>query len=310
MATTAIKINEGDRFGRWTVIKRTEGSGGKGKAIYYDCRCDCGTLKSVCGKSLRNGASQSCGCLARERTALVKKKDLVGEKFGRLTVLKDTGRRENNKIIWLCVCECGQKVEVRSTYLTSGDTKSCGCLHKDWMHTTFSKNIAGLKSGKLTALEPTEKRSQGCVVWKCQCECGNFIETPVSYFLSQEIRSCGCEVRSKGEVKIIDLLTKFNIPFECQKTFQDCRFIDTNNLARFDFFVDNKYLIEYDGEQHFMYRNSGWNTKENYEKTKLHDAYKNEWCKQHNIPLIRIPYTHLELLSIKDLQLETSQYII
>lgn len=43
---------------------------------------------------------------------------------------------------------------------------------------------------------------------------------------------------------------KFNIPFETEKTFKTCKFFDTNALARFDFYIDNKYLIEYDGETH------------------------------------------------------------
>jgi len=37
---------------------------------------------------------------------------------------------------------------------------------------------------------------------------------------------------------------------------------------------------------------------------------KNQWCKENNIPLIRIPYTHLQDLCLEDLQLETSQFII
>jgi len=37
---------------------------------------------------------------------------------------------------------------------------------------------------------------------------------------------------------------------------------------------------------------------------------KNQWCKNNNIPLIRIPYTHLQNLCLEDLQLETSKFII
>ena len=41
-----------------------------------------------------------------------------------------------------------------------------------------------------------------------------------------------------------------------------------------------------------------------------HDKLKNEWCKENNIPLIRIPYTHLKDLCIEDLQLETTTFLI
>ena len=68
-----------------------------------------------------------------------------------------------------------------------------------------------------------------------------------------------------------------------------------------------------------MISNTYWNfknkfitltSKEDFEKTKIHDAYKNQWCKENNIPLIRIPYTHLKDLCIEDLQLETSKFIV
>lgn len=98
-------------------------------------------------------------------------------------------------------------------------------------------------------------------------------------------------MQSKGEAQIAKILKENNIQFEQQKTFQDCRFPDINALARFDFYVNNKYIIEYDGLQHFIATEQGWNTSENLLKVQKHDEFKNNWCKQHNIPIIRIPYT-------------------
>lgn len=63
-------------------------------------------------------------------------------------------------------------------------------------------------------------------------------------------------MRSEGEDTIRKLLLQYNIPFEEQKTFKTCVFNDSGYLAKFDFFIDNKYLIEYDGEQHFYYKNN------------------------------------------------------
>jgi len=48
--------------------------------------------------------------------------DLIGEKFGRLMVLK----RENSK--WLCKCECGNEKLISGCSLKNGKTQSCGCL--------------------------------------------------------------------------------------------------------------------------------------------------------------------------------------
>lgn len=57
--------------------------------------------------------------------------DLTGRRFGRLTVLKDSGRRSNAKILWDCVCDCGKTKAVQSTALLHGVTRSCGCLQRE-----------------------------------------------------------------------------------------------------------------------------------------------------------------------------------
>lgn len=75
--------------------------------------------------------------------------------------------------------------------------------------------------------------------------------------------------------------------------------------------MNNAYIIEFDGGQHFFYKEgSGWNTKEHLQKTQFSDKEKNKWCKENNIPIIRIPYTHYDNLCIEDLLLETSSFII
>ena len=77
------------------------------------------------------------------------------------------------------------------------------------------------------------------------------------------------------------MLAEAKIPFEREKTFENCKFLNTNYPARFDFWVDNKYIIEYDGEQHF---NSGYgymDTPERIKETKEHDDFKTTWCLEH-----------------------------
>jgi hypothetical protein len=54
---------DGKRFGKWTVVNRTD----RKKVVYYFCRCDCGTERSVLSVSLRNGKSVSCGCYQPEK---------------------------------------------------------------------------------------------------------------------------------------------------------------------------------------------------------------------------------------------------
>lgn len=54
--------------------------------------------------------------------------DLTGRKFGRLTVVSEA-ERISKRIRWICLCECGKIKNVDSTHLSSGLTKSCGCLN-------------------------------------------------------------------------------------------------------------------------------------------------------------------------------------
>ena len=129
----------------------------------------------------------------------------------------------------------------------------------------------------------------------CQCECGKKVIVLSSNLRNGHTQSCGCSRRSHGEMAIEKLLKDNNIPFVIEKTFDSCRFQDTNINARFDFFVNNQYIIEFDGVQHDDAANP-W-----YGKNKEHDEYKTQWCKEHNIPLIRIPYTKLQTLTIEDL---------
>ena len=59
---------------------------------------------------------------------LGKVKDLTGEVFGRLKVIKMTPERRNRQVVWECQCECGGTTIVSSISLISGNTSSCGCL--------------------------------------------------------------------------------------------------------------------------------------------------------------------------------------
>jgi hypothetical protein len=60
--------------------------------------------------------------------------DLAGQRFGKLVVVEDTGRRKSRRPIWKCVCDCGNRVEALGKYLLCGDTKSCGCIAQGNAH--------------------------------------------------------------------------------------------------------------------------------------------------------------------------------
>lgn len=58
-------------------------------------------------------------------------KDLTGKRFGRLTVLESSGKSSNGKYQWNCKCDCGNYIIVKGNSLTTGHTKSCGCLGRE-----------------------------------------------------------------------------------------------------------------------------------------------------------------------------------
>ena len=157
--------------------------------------------------------------------------------------------------------------------------------------------------GKWTVIEKTDKRSSnGGVYWHCICECRNEKNILAQSLLNGRSLSCGEHSNiSKGNSKIIEILNSNNIQYETEKKFNSCK--DKRELP-FDFYIENKYLIEYDGKQHFD-KNSIFD----YEYTHNHDLLKSKWCKENNIPLIRIPYTHYDNLCLEDLLLETSNFI-
>ena len=231
---------------------------------------------------------------------------MPGQRFGRLvTISKFT---KNKAPYWKCQCDCGNITEVKASNLKAGYNVSCGCYFSE----QNKLDLTNQKFGKLTAIKPLEERDErGAVLWECKCDCGNIFYATAHSLNYCLVQSCGCVhgASSKGEEKIQILLEEKNIKFQMQKTFDTCRFNDTNALARFDFYIDDTYLIEYDGEQHFRPVNH-WGGEEKFQMQKIHDEYKNQWCKDNNIPLIRIPYDKFDTLTIEDLILETTQFRI
>ena len=218
------------------------------------------------------------------------KQGLIGTKVNHLLILEPV-RLKTGRVGYKCQCDCGNIVEVRTDHLTNGRNLSCGkCL----------TDLTGKKFNHLTVLGDSGKRCHGRIVWKCRCDCGNIIEVETSHLTQNHTQSCGC-LKSAGEQKIQSILTENNIPYEKEKMFETCRNPKTNNKLRFDFFVNNDYLIEFDGKQHFMTEEMGFFTKEELDNIKYRDEIKNQWCKDNNIRLIRIPYTKLDTLTLEDL---------
>ena len=219
---------------------------------------------------------------------------LIGQRFGHLTVIEDTGKRLHRSIIWKCKCDCGNEHEVTSNNLNGGQVHSCGKQDCPY-HKTYD-NLKGQKFGLLTALYPTTMKDGSHMYWMCQCECGNQHEVSSSGLKNGSTKSCGCISTSIGEMNIKKILEDNNIPYAEQYTFSDLKNIKP---LRFDFaiFENNKLvrLIEFDGIQHFKeqeYFTHGLT------EIKNNDIIKNKYCKDNNIPLVRIPYWERDKMTL------------
>lgn len=124
-----MKIDiSGQRFGLLTAIEPAKSAHGR---THWVCKCDCGNTVCVATESLRSGHTKSCGCLKHKTNA----QDLTGMTFGYLKVIRRVGIDKHRKSLWRCKCKCGRTTVVNAADLKSGNTKSCGCLHKQ-----FAKN--------------------------------------------------------------------------------------------------------------------------------------------------------------------------
>ena len=74
---------------------------------------------------------------------MTKPAELIGKKFGRLTVVSEYGRNKAMNVVWLCSCDCGNCTTVTTALLNTGNTRSCGCLQKDfYKNNTMEKGSA------------------------------------------------------------------------------------------------------------------------------------------------------------------------
>ena len=237
---------------------------------------------------------------------------------GHLTFIAPLKRIDKNisSLYFLTICDCGnwQILEASSFRKES----AIQCINCSLNNITTMKDIRGKIFGQLQAISPTTKRGKdGCVYWLCQCiDCGHQQIVNKNNLRDSLIHLCAvCGEKSKGEYKIANLLKSHNIPFEKEKTFNDCLFNDTNAYARFDFYVNNQYIIEVDGQHHFFPIKYGSNisdeqAKKLYQKVIEHDKYKNEYCFTHNIPILRIPYISLNDLTYEDLEIDKSKFLL
>lgn len=104
------------------------------------CQCSCGNEVDVKSESLTGGRTRSCGCLKYEYNKSKKGFiDVSGKRYGRLVVQRNVRRSDMpiGRHHWCeCLCDCGNVCLVEYRKLVGGNTKSCGCLHREVVKTS------------------------------------------------------------------------------------------------------------------------------------------------------------------------------
>lgn len=123
--------------------------------------------------------------------------NLVGQKFGRLTVLSQF--RKNNHSYCSCQCQCGNKKDVRQDSLKNGAIVSCGCYRDERAKRKYI-DITGKTFGRWTVLSRAARpntTTNGGTYWLCRCSCG--VERVVwgNSLRNGTSTSCGCSKKIK-----------------------------------------------------------------------------------------------------------------
>lgn len=231
--------------------------------------------------------------------------DLTNKQFDYYKVLdKNIEKSKNSKNIWWnCQCQCGKIFTATTTDINKQKAKSCGCMKSQLLSEAHLQDLTGKTFGELYVLKRNKEAQKDGhkkqTMYDCQCSCGNIITVERGKLISRGQSSCGCK-NSIGELHINNLLSQNKIKYISQYTNSDL--ISPNNgYLRFDFAIldeENKIirLIEFDGPQH--------HTNINYfndNDISFRDNLKNNYAKEHQIPLVRIPYYKRDCLKLEDL---------
>ncbi len=181
-----VKDLSGREFSFLKVIRR--GDNKPGKPARWICKCKCGKEKTIEGRHLLNGSIKSCGSCFQQ-------KDLIGQTFGRLKVLKYVGLKQYigvKRTMWECLCSCGNKIITSAQSLNNG-TLSCGCARLD-----HKNDIVGLRFGNLLVNKWVGVDSKDNSLYSCTCDCGNVVVVHQYKLKISHTKSCGCLKHRSG----------------------------------------------------------------------------------------------------------------
>lgn len=148
----------------------------------------------------------------------MKNRDLTGQVFGHLTVIKydEDMSKQKGKPHWFCSCDCGRTTSKRESGLLYGGVKQCSCGSHE--------NLVGQRFGKLLVTSRAYKiDDRGNVYWNVKCDCGTEKVLHTGDLRKRE--SCGCITRERMKEKSATYQTyekqKENAMKTCEKTIRD-----------------------------------------------------------------------------------------
>lgn len=323
-------IEPGTRFGRLTVLGINEEESGfytsrSGNRRYvrkYDCKCDCGNETTIAKEFLtrRKGGTRSCGCALKGAA----RKDLTGRVFNNLEVIRLDDSKDGGcgkHAYWICRCViCGNERSFRSSDLIDGHAKDCGCGKSARLSNAVLKDLSDMTFGHLHVVErdlSVGHASGQHARWLCRCEICGSIESVSGQMLTKygKDRCAKCNGgMSLGEVRIAEIFNSHGVKYDHDRSV-GCINPKTGRQLLFDFVVENydglnRFIVEFDGCQHFRTAPEAWEKTLPLEERIKYDEYKNQWCSENNIPLIRIPYTHLNKLCFNDLLPSKTAFLV
>jgi hypothetical protein len=143
-------VGPGQIYGRLTVLGELPERARAGRV--FRCRCTCGRETEARAVELRQGKVRSCGCLldeARHSGYTRPPSVYSGDRYGRLVVLHEAERQSpRDARLFSCRCDCCSTTTVRGANLTSGHTRSCGCLLEEYRRRGTRARPTAVGSGR------------------------------------------------------------------------------------------------------------------------------------------------------------------
>lgn len=150
--------------------------------------------------------------------------DLTGKKFGKLTVIKNLGKKDPKKgTIWVCICSCGNLKNIPSAKLNSG-IKSCGCSQYK-KPVKEPENLIGLRFGRLVVID-IDHHGRGWF-WKCKCDCGNEKIVRGDRLKNKDYQSCGC---LRTNLYNVSPIAKLDLLKNNEKLMKEWNYKKNNNI--------------------------------------------------------------------------------